>query len=247
MENVKHSIKEYVRELIVLAKMQSEFVKCIPNNSERNNLIKRFNLISANIECPHNDSHILRYAIELFSTKKDIKGCVVEAGAYKGGSTAKLSIIAKMLGRKIYVFDSFEGLPDNNEQHDKSIFGYSIKGWFEGQRFKGALEEVRDNIKMYGEIEVCEFVQGWFEETMPSFREPIMGAILDVDLVSSTKTCIKHLYPLISDGGFLCSQDGDFPLIIEVLEDDNFWEVEVKVKKPYIQGLRKDKILTIRK
>jgi len=247
MRNLGYLVKEHIREYYALAKLQGELITYIPSSKERNYFLKRFNVISKNIDCPHNDSHILTYLIELFKVDRNVAGCIVEAGAYKGSSTAKLSIIAKALNRKLYVFDSFEGLPENSERHNKSINGYSIKNWFGGHGFKGALEEVKYNIENYGEIEVCEFVKGWFKDTLQKFNEPIVGAILDVDLAESTKVCIKYLYPLICRGGFLCSQDGDFPLVIKVFEDDAFWEKEVRITKPNICGLGVDKILTIYK
>ena len=36
-------------------------------------------------------------------------GEVVECGCYAGGSSAKLSIVASLLGKHLFVFDSFEG------------------------------------------------------------------------------------------------------------------------------------------
>lgn len=45
------------------------------------------------------------------------------------------------------------------------------------------------------------FIKGWFEDTMPVFNERIIAAYIDVDLASSTKTCLKYLYPLLVPGG----------------------------------------------
>ena len=79
-------------------------------------------------------------------------------------------------------------------------------------KYCGSLEEVKNNIAKYGEIGVCHFIKGWFEETMSLFNKRIAAAYLDVDLASSTKTCLKYLYPLLVPGGVIISQDGDFPL-----------------------------------
>ena len=43
-------------------------------------------------------------------------GDVVECGCYACASSAKLSIIAKLLRKKLVVFDSFEGLPEGGER-----------------------------------------------------------------------------------------------------------------------------------
>jgi O-methyltransferase len=78
----------------------------------------------------------------------------LEAGCFKGGSTAKLSLGAQLSGRKLLVFDAFEGLPDPVTEQEK--LGFS-KGAYEG-----SLEEVQKNVHAYGAIEVCEFFPGWF-------------------------------------------------------------------------------------
>ena len=201
--------------------------------------------ISWNVECPHSQDQIISFINSFFSMRSDKEGCIVEAGSYKGGSTAKFSIGAKLADRQLVIFDSFQGLPENEEFHDKSILGHSIRNWFEKGKFCGTLDEVKKNIKKYGKIEVCKFIKGWFDDTMLNFSSKICAVYLDVDLASSTRTCLKYLYPLIIPGGVLYSQDGDFPLVIDVFNDDEFWEKEVGCKKPYIEGLGKKKLIKI--
>ena len=92
---------------------------------------------------------------------------------------------------------------------------------------------MKQNIEKYGELRVCKFIKGWFEDTMPQFTKKIAAVYVDVDLASSTKTCLKYLYPLIIPGGVLYSQDNDF------------WEKEVGCKKPYIEGLGTQKLIRI--
>ena len=50
----------------------------------------------------------------------------MEAGCFKGGSTAKFSIAAKIAGRRLYVFDSFQGIPAHNEDHGRTIWGGAV-------------------------------------------------------------------------------------------------------------------------
>jgi len=206
---------------------------------------RRLARISQNVLCPHNQSQIIAFLSAFLALPPEKEGCIVEAGSYKGGSTAKFSIGARMVNRQLVAFDSFEGLPENLEPHEKSILGHSIENAFEGGRFCGTLEEVKANVSKYGEPDVCRYIQGWFDETMPDFSEKICAAYVDVDLASSTKTCLKYLYPLLIPGGVLVSQDGDFPLVIEVFDDDEFWENEVGCKKPHIEGLGSRKLLKI--
>ena len=208
-------------------------------------LLQKFKLITRKIPCPHKQEEIIAFVDAILRLPPGEEGCIVEAGSFKGGSSAKFSLAAKIAGRELYIFDSFEGLPENSEPHEKSILGHSIKGRFRRGNYCGSLEEVRTNITKYGEIGVCRFVKGWFEETMPFFNRRIAAAYLDVDLASSTRTCLKYLYPLLVPGGVIFSQDGDFPLVIEVFNDDRFWEEEVGCKKPYIEGLGERKLIKI--
>jgi len=48
--------------------------------------------------------------LELCERFKDVKGCIVECGVWRGGMSAAM---AEVLGyeRTYYLFDSFEGLP----------------------------------------------------------------------------------------------------------------------------------------
>ena len=95
-----------VSELIALSKLQLKLASLVPDSKA---LSKRLNVISKNIDCPHNESEVLSFGIDILSFPKDKEGCIVEAGAYKGGSTAKISLFAKLAGREFIVFDSFEG------------------------------------------------------------------------------------------------------------------------------------------
>jgi len=180
---------------------------------------------------------------EILSISASDKGCIVEAGCFKGGSTAKLSIAAKLTDRKLFVFDSFEGIPENQEPHGEDIFG--LRAEFEAGKYCGHLEEVVDNVRRFGEVGSCEFVKGWFEDTMPHFHEPIALAFLDVDLASSTRTCLRNLYPSVIPGCSVFSHDGHLPLCIQAVDDDRFWEEEVGFPKPAVPGLGRKKLLQI--
>jgi len=235
-------MKDRLSEIRAFARHQNELVRLTPRAAQ---LVRAFNRIQRQVDCPHNPSHLLQVGAEFL--KADAPGVIVEAGCFKGGSTAKLSLIAEEANRELVVFDSFRGLPDNEEPHSTTIDGGSIEGWFQEGDFAGSLDEVVANVTTYGHIDSCRFVEGWFEDTMPLFSEPIAAAFLDVDLAESTRTCVKYLYPLLESGGVLISQDGDFPLVLEVFEDIRFWEEEVGVTRPAVEGLGTDKLLIIHK
>ena len=210
---------------------------------QRISIVKQLYVISYTIDCRHTQKDIIPFIEAILPIPHHIEGCIVEAGCYKGGSTAKFSIAAKMANRRLVVFDSFEGIPEHNESHDKDIFGNRV--CLRPGILRGTLEEVKKNISRFGELGICEFIKGWFDGTMPEFSEPVVAIYLDVDLVSSTRTCLKYLYPLLVPGGVLYSQDGLFPLVIDVFSDYEFWEKEVGYPKPHIECIGKQKLIKI--
>lgn len=208
-------------------------------------IIGDFLKISNYVDCPHTQVEIIAFVRAILSLDSSIPGCIVEAGCYKGGSTAKFSIPSHIINRSLIVFDSFKGLPSHQESHKKNIFGKSVT--FSPGEYKGSISEVRKNVERFGEIRACKFIEGWFDNTMPEFKEPIAAIYLDVDLVKSTSTCLKYLYPLLQNGGYLYSQDGHLPLVIELFNDESFWREEVKAPKPTIHGLGTSKLIFLQK
>lgn len=240
-------ILQLFREYAEVARLQKEMAAFFPSFAEQKEWLNKLGRVDKHVKSAHNASHILQFLVAILKLPASVPGCIVEAGAYKGASTCKISLFADHVNRDVVVFDSFEGLPANNEAHEKSLEGHSIKGWFDEGNFEGSLDEVRSNITAYGKIERCSFIKGWFENTMPMFSQPVALAYLDVDLASSTKTCLKNLYPLLSPGGSIYSQDGDFPLVVEVFNNEKFWKEEVGcVELPQVTGLGK-KITVITK
>jgi len=195
--------------------------------SQRLSLVGRFFAISLRVECPHAQYEILHFVDALLRMPQDIAGCVVEAGCYKGGSTAKFSIAASVVNRELLVFDSFAGLPD----HDERVVRPGS--------YQGGFDEVKKNVAKFGDLSICRFIKGWFAETMPGFSKPISAMFLDVDLSTSTRTCLKHLYPLLVPEGVLVSHDGHLPAVMEVYNDQAFWETEVGCPRPAIERIGK--------
>ncbi len=212
--------------------------------AERAALVRKFYSISYYVDCPHTEHEILTIARRILDLDPGVEGTIIEAGAFHGGSTAKLSLVAKLSHRTLDVFDSFEGMPENREMHGKSIYGREHH-FPKGSHAVG-LDEVKGNVTRYGVASVARYHKGWFSETMPGFREKIAVVCVNADLVQSTKDCVKNLYPRMERGGIFFSQDGHFPWIISLLKDDAFWEKEVGVKKPPMEGLGASKLVTIR-
>lgn len=167
---------------------------------------------------------------------------VVECGVGKGSSTAKLSRFVRAAGGHLHAFDSFRGIPPNEERHEHLDGRVTA---FRAGAFHGRLREVERNVARYGALEAVTFHKGWFEETLPGFRAPVDVAVLDVDLVASTRTCVRHLFPLLKPGGVLFTQDGHLRGVVGLLGDAAFWRNEVGMEPPRIEGLGAGKLLRI--
>ena len=137
----------------------------------------------------------LAMALKILETPPETLGDIVECGTWKGGSATNLSLVCRIVGRKLKVYDSFEGLPAG-EPGDR-------QATYEKGDYSGTLEEVKNNIRRYGAIECCEFVRGWFNETLPHENSPVLLAFLDVDLEASLDTCVRNLWPRLDDRGYI--------------------------------------------
>jgi O-methyltransferase len=135
-------------------------------------------------------------ALKLFELPPETPGVVVECGTWKGGTAASLSLACRIVGRKLIVCDSFEGLPPGDPS-DREASEY------QAGEFCGSFDEVRENITKYGDIACCEFVKGWFNDSLPGFDRPIVMAYLDVDLEASLDTCIRCLWPHLDNDGYV--------------------------------------------
>ena len=213
--------------------------------NEKLRILRRLYSISTHVDSPHTQTEILSYMTAILKIPTGVEGKIIEAGCFKGSSTAKFSIAVSKVHRELIVLDSFEGIPLNDEPHEKTIFGDGAS--FKQGDFCGKLSEVTSNVEKFGDISCCRFIKGWFDDSLPDFKEKIAAVYIDVDLASSTKTCLKYLYPLLISGGVLYSQDGHLPLVVDVFNDDEFWEKEVGYKKPLIEGLNVRKLIKITK
>jgi O-methyltransferase len=174
--------------------------------------------------------HIL-LAREILSIPPSVEGNVVECGAWKGACTASLSLVCKKTMRRLIVCDSFQGLPhEGTLLHTAPHFG--IYGYYREGMFAGRLDEVRENVRRFGALEVCEFVPGFFSETLQRLSQPIVFAFLDVDLASSTLDCVRHIWPLLVENGCAYTDDAGDMDIVKLFFDDAWWRENLHCGAP---------------
>ena len=162
-------------------------------------------------------------------------GILCEFGVLKGKT---LRLIAQQFpDRRIFGFDSFEGLPEEWKINKDLTFE-------KGRMFLGYLPEVPENVKL---------VKGWYNETIPNWKidlkEKISFLHIDCDLYSSTKTILTELDSFIEPGCIIVFDemyswndesaysewaDGEYKALVEWI-DEKQREVEIICRNNYLQ------------
>ena len=132
----------------------------------------------------------------------ELPGDFVELGCYKGDTSLMLAEVVKKSDKRLWIYDSFEGLPD------KSVFDDSPLG----QEFKkGELSiskrEVKERFLRAG-LKVPVIKKGWFSDFVSSdLPEEIAFCFLDGDFYESIKDGLKLVEEKMVDGGILIVHD----------------------------------------
>lgn len=150
---------------------------------------------------------MFRYLDFLYRNIKDIEGAVVECGVGTGSTLVMLSYLAgaEGAGRTVYGFDSFEGFPEPSEE-DRSWRNPQKGEWrFAEEEVRRALD-IAGIFTAYPQLKI-ELRKGWFSETLPAFRDTIAFLHVDADLYHSTRDILRHLYPLVAQGGIIAFDD----------------------------------------
>jgi hypothetical protein len=157
----------------------------------------------------------------LLQTPASVEGAVAEFGCYKGFSTSSLSLACAFTNRRLIVFDSFEGLPAPEADVVNLDSGRKLP--CEKGQFTGALGEVKGNVSRFGDLSVCEFVKGYYDDTLPR-RDPSEKFVLifeDADLPESVRTVLPWTWRKLQDGcTFFCHEARDRE-VVGIFFDDN--------------------------
>lgn len=185
-------------------------------------------------------SHFLEHllmATQILKVPKSVPGCVVECGSYKGGSAANLSLVCELCDRKLEIFDSFAGLPAP-AQSDKGhiLVGLQTIHTYEEGAWCGTLPEVQQNIATYGQISICNFNPGFFDQTLPTFNQSCILVFADVDLRTSLETCIEYLWPMLQNGCCFFTHEAPHLEISALFFDDPWWQTHLNCSAPGLLG-----------
>jgi len=137
-----------------------------------------------------------------------VPGDLIETGVWRGGATIFMRANLKAWGdtsRKVWVADSFQGLPEPDADTYAADAGDTHYQW--GGLAVG-VTTVRANFERYGLLDdQVEFLVGWFKDTLPTAPiEQLSLMRLDGDMYESTIQALEPLYPKLAPGGF-CNID----------------------------------------
>lgn len=151
-----------------------------------------------------------------------IPGDYIEAGVWRGGACILMRAVLAAhgeRGRRVFVADSFEGLPPpkatlypadaGDEHHTRPELAVSQSA-------------VEANFARYGLLDgQVVFVKGTFDRTLPALDAGPFALIrLDGDMYESTLVALEALYPRLSPGGFVIVDDfGAVPGCRRAVED----------------------------
>jgi O-methyltransferase len=138
-----------------------------------------------------------------------VPGDLIETGVWRGGATIFMRAMLDIRGvadRLVWAADSFAGLPvpdedgypaDTDDAHHTIDF------------LAVPLDEVKANFARYRvSTELVRFVPGWFKDTLPGLRDQRWALLrLDGDMYESTLLGLEHLYPRLSEGGYVIVDD----------------------------------------
>ncbi len=138
-----------------------------------------------------------------------VEGDLIEAGVWRGGACIFMRAILAAYAiedRKVYVADSFEGLPEPDPEKFPVDKGDQ---WHIHRYLAVSQEEVENNFRKYGLLDdSVVFLKGWFKDTLPNAPiEKLAILRLDGDMYGSTIDALTNLYPKLSQGGFCIIDD----------------------------------------
>lgn len=151
-----------------------------------------------------------------------IPGDIVECGVYNGGSAAVMAYASNRsaMNRRIWLFDSFKGLPKPIEEDGIK----ALEGFHEGWRL-GHVSKVKE---IFSKLSIPEdrvrVIEGWFQGTFPSIDIPQICLLhIDADWYESVKLCLEKFYDCVQPRGFI------------VLDDYGQWEGCRRATDEFIQ------------
>lgn len=141
--------------------------------------------------------------------RDDVPGDLIETGVWRGGVPIFMRAMLAAYGvtdRLVWLADSFRGLPPPAPglyPEDEGDMLHAI------DELRVSRAQVQSHFDRYGLLDDrVRFLEGWFRDTLPHAPIERLAILrLDGDMYESTMDALTHLYPKLSEGGFLIVDD----------------------------------------
>ena len=168
--------------------------------------------------------------LELAQGCLGVSGDFVEMGCYKGDTSLLLAEIVKASEKKLWIYDSFEGLPEKKEA-DKSVMGVLFRG--------GELAVTKREVKqrfLRANLPVPVIKKAWFSELVENdLPEQIAFAFLDGDFYESIRDSLRLIEKKIN--GIIIVHDYLNPALPGVKKAVDEWLTNKQVKTETFQSM----------
>ena len=167
----------------------------------------------------------------------EVPGDFVEFGCYKGDTSLLLAelLVEKSVdkvgksggndAKRLWVYDSFEGLPEKTAM-DESVLGEDFKG--------GELSVTKREVKqrfLRAGLPVPVIKKGWFSDLKDDdLPEKIAFAFLDGDFYESIRDSLRLVAPRMSEGGVIVVHDYTNPALPGVKRAVEEWQSAAALK-----------------
>lgn len=170
--------------------------------------VKRINdiekIIASRIENDQISEQELRIVLTQLQQAVEVAGDVVEFGCYNGATSVAMGRLLKSTMKQLYLYDSFEGLPEKVDQ-DKSLIGTQ----FTLGELRASKKLVEHRFKQAG-LARPFIKKAWFDTLISSdLPEKISFAFLDGDYYESIKTSLLLVWPKLQKGAIVVVDDYD--------------------------------------
>lgn len=134
--------------------------------------------------------------------ENNVPGDVVEFGCYVGTTSVYLAKLLQGSERKLYLYDSFEGLPDKVAK-DQSPVGMQ----FQAGELLATKRQLVTNLKR-ANVTMPMIKKGWFSQlTDADVPNTISFAFLDGDYYHSVLDPLKLIWPRLAPGAVIVVDD----------------------------------------
>jgi hypothetical protein len=144
-------------------------------------------------------------------------GCVAECGAYKGGTSILMGLLARRWGRRqpIHAIDTFAGMPDPVAADGNTVYQGGTFG-------ETSYALVRESVSCHGLRDTVLLRQGLIQDVLPGVcgaEGDVAFALIDTDQYQGTLASLMSIVPALKRNGIVLVDDCEVPGVRQAIAD----------------------------